>query len=218
MRRADSLEKTLLLGKIEGRRRRGPQRMKWLDAISYSVHMSLSRLWGLVMDREASHAAVHRVAKSWTRLSYWTELIHIHTHIHILWLPRCVSVKKNPPANAGNECLILHQEDPLEKEVATHSSILAWGIPWTKEHRGLQSMGPQRIGLDLAIKQQHAYIHTYYYTYTNTDSSWFKIFQLYDVATIKSIQQKPNFKFWSFSGLCVCQLFSHVWLSAPHGL
>ena len=74
MWRTDSFEKTLMLGKIEGRRRRGPQRMKWLDAISYSVHMSLCRLRELVMDREASHAAVHRVAKSWTQLSNWTEL------------------------------------------------------------------------------------------------------------------------------------------------
>ena len=108
MQTADSLEKTLMLGKIEGGRRRERERMRWLDGMTDSVDISLSKLWELVMDREAWHAAVHGVAKSWTRLSDYTFTFHF------------------------NE---------LEKEMATHSSVLAWRIPGMGEPGGLPSMG-----------------------------------------------------------------------------
>ena len=84
MWRVDSLEKTLMLGGFGGRRRKGWQRMRWLDAVTDWMDVSLSELWELVMDREAWHVAIHGVAKSWTRLSDWTELIHLCVHAKLL--------------------------------------------------------------------------------------------------------------------------------------
>ena len=145
---ADSFEKTLMLGKTEGKRR-GQQRMRWLDGINDSMDTSLSKLRELVMDRESWHAAIHRVAKSRTRLNAWTEL----------GFPGGSAVKSSSASSGAEGSIPGLGRSPGEGN-GNPSSILAWEIPWTEEPDRQLSMGVGESPMWLMTKQQQSSLAT----------------------------------------------------------
>ena len=150
MWRTDSLEKTLMLGKIEGRRRRGRQRMRWLDGITNCMDMSLSKFWVLVMDREAWRAVVHSVAKRWTWLRDWTDQVRLLSLIPKMLQDRAHGLCQTWPSSPGvSGTSITHTRGssdtplPVLEPLLWKALILSAGALWSPPLSGTPDLDSQ---------------------------------------------------------------------------